>query len=247
MEALRALMPPLKPELILALLSVDWSQLRDKISSWASYVLGNLTVVNEWTIDHPYITAFILLLICIKPGILLRPLRLTRKTAVYSCFLTWQLVTLPSKAFARFTIGFGRDGVEPNLFASQYQSSHYGHYGGPQGSLFGHLPSYGATGRGPDVTYTSRRAQLALFSLLLSCCALDDDECQSNFAPWVSCLSFFGINFVLGRAWGALILYLAWAIFCLILYGLSKPPNLLPRPTAPQGGAAVTTSNRLYL
>lgn len=49
MEASRALMPPLKPELILALLSVDWSQLRDKISSWASYVLDNLTVVNEWS------------------------------------------------------------------------------------------------------------------------------------------------------------------------------------------------------
>jgi hypothetical protein len=150
-------------------------------------------------------------------------------------------------------------------FASQYQSSHYGHYDVPPGSLFGHLPSYGATGRGPEVTYTSRHAQLALCALLLSCCAMDDDECQSNLAPWVSCLSFLGINFVLGRAWGALILYLAWAIFCLILYGLSKreshhwflhttnvmfvclAPNLLPRPTAPPGGAAVTTSNRLYL
>jgi len=62
-------------------------------------------------IDHPYFTAFILLDICIHPGIILQPLQWTGTTALYMCLLIWRLVKALGR-FVLFILGFKRDAVE---------------------------------------------------------------------------------------------------------------------------------------
>jgi len=124
---------------------IDWFELRGKITSWASQVLDALIVANAWStffplivtltdgldahfpaISHPYWTVFILLCICLKPGIILRPLQWTGRAPRYICLLTWRFIAWPFKALNRFILhilSFVRDDVERGTYLSDLQSS----------------------------------------------------------------------------------------------------------------------------
>ncbi|KAG0698705.1 hypothetical protein DFH29DRAFT_1081692 [Suillus ampliporus] len=154
---------------------IDWSELRDSIL--ASYAL---TEVNNWTIRHPYVAAGTLLCISGNPELLLTPLRLTGKTARYICFLPFRLIFWPFKMLGRivlYILGFRREGVAKDSYASQYQSRRYGGYV-PRDSDFAKFQAYGATDY------------------------YEDDEGGSTLAVAVSWLSGIGAMCVLGRVWG---------------------------------------------
>ncbi|OAX42071.1 hypothetical protein K503DRAFT_767143 [Rhizopogon vinicolor AM-OR11-026] len=235
------LMPPVNPQQIPDLPDIDWSKLRGKISSWASHVLDALIVANAWTISHPYITISILLCICIKPGIILRPLQFTGRIARYICLFTWRLVTWPFKAFGRFILyimGFMRQGVERDSFASNYQSHHYGGHV-PQDSAFAHLQSYGATGydyeSADTVDYVPQEPALAQVP---SSNTTNDDYFKPGSKPaaavfWTSTIAAL---FVLGRAWGPEKFFLACAMVLLIMFGaliiISRVVTFVPPPEA---------------
>ncbi|OAX42069.1 hypothetical protein K503DRAFT_863390 [Rhizopogon vinicolor AM-OR11-026] len=155
-------------------ITIDWSKLTGLILSGVSHAV---TVANNWSISHPYLSAGALLCISSNPKILLTPLRLTGKTTLYICLLPLRVVIWPFKVLGRFILyilGFRRRGVDRDSFASYYQSNHYGGYV-PRDSAFAHFQSYGAT---------------------------SDDEVESIPELAVSWLSGIGAVFVLGRMWG---------------------------------------------
>ena len=133
-EASRVFMPTVNPHHILNTPDIDWSELLEKTISYASRVLHFLTVANDWSklfttqsmidhnmhfpaVDHPYVTVGILMCICIKPGIILRPLWLIWKTVLFPCLLVWRLITWPFKALSRLIsyIGSTSHGVERGI------------------------------------------------------------------------------------------------------------------------------------
>ncbi|KAF8972718.1 hypothetical protein BDZ97DRAFT_1752578 [Flammula alnicola] len=87
----------------------------------------NLTVVA-----HPYIYGFLLMMWSYHPDAPFKAIG----------YLTW---TLPKRIFVGFLrcLGFGEEGIEPDSYASRYQSTHYGSFI-PEDSLFARYQSYGA-------------------------------------------------------------------------------------------------------
>lgn len=93
----------------------DSGQRLEYVFRYSNMIINDSLITQFLAVDHPYFTVFILLCICIKPGIILRPLWLTGKAVLCICLLAWQFVTWPFKALGRFilyVLGFMRHGVE---------------------------------------------------------------------------------------------------------------------------------------
>ncbi|KAG2085818.1 uncharacterized protein F5147DRAFT_729735 [Suillus discolor] len=144
-------------ELDLRLPDPNWWILWDAIAYLTCYLA---TELNNWSIIHPYFATGALLCISGNPELLLTPLRIARYI------------------FILYMLGFRKQGVAKDSYASRYQSRHYGGYVPPQ-STFSTFQARGAT---DDYE--------------------DGDKRESTFAVPVSLMANVGTLFVLGRAWG---------------------------------------------